>query len=102
MLRRERSEPSTCLLELALAACSVAATGLVPGDDDVDEALEEVLLGRVGRPPGVLERLVRGEVLACAGELQAPLEVTLYFRARLQPGSGSITILTSPSSTVTS
>jgi hypothetical protein len=38
----------------------------VPGDDHVDEPLEEVLLGRVGRAPRVLERLVRFEVLAGA------------------------------------
>jgi hypothetical protein len=32
----------------------------------VDEALEEVLFGGVRGTPGVLERLVRLEVLACA------------------------------------
>jgi hypothetical protein len=63
---RERAEPPGCLLELALTAGTVVAPGLVPGDDDVDEALEEVLLGRVRRAPRVLERLVRLEVLAGA------------------------------------
>jgi hypothetical protein len=64
---REGAEPPRSLLELALAAGTVAAPGLVPGDDDVDETLEEVPLGRVRRAPGVLERLVRLEVLAGAG-----------------------------------
>jgi hypothetical protein len=72
---RERSEPPGRLLELALAAGTVVARGLVPGDDDVDEALEEVLLGRVGRAPRVLERLVGLEVLAGAGVVQPQLEV---------------------------
>ena len=67
MAGRERAEPPGCLLELALAAGTVVAPGLVPGDDDVDEALEEVLLGRVRRAPRVLERLMRLEVLAGAG-----------------------------------
>ena len=66
MAGRERAEPPGCLLELALAAGTVVAPGLVPGDDDVDETLEEVLLGRVCGTPRVLERLVRLEVLAGA------------------------------------
>ena len=64
MVGRERPEPARGLLELPLAARLVAAACLVPGDDDVDEPLEEVLLGGLGGAPGVLERLVRGEVLA--------------------------------------
>jgi hypothetical protein len=72
---RERPETPRRLLELPLAAGPVAAAGLVPGDDDVDEALEEVLLGRVGGAPGVLERLVSLEVLACPRELEASVEV---------------------------
>lgn len=75
MARRERAEAPRRLLELALATGVVAAAGLVPRDDDVDEALEEVLLGRVGRPPRVLERFVRLEVLAPAREIEPPLEV---------------------------
>ena len=67
MARRERAEPPGSLLELSLAAGTVAAPGLVPGDDDVDEPLEEVLFGRVRGAPRVLERLVRLEVLAGAG-----------------------------------
>ena len=76
VLRRERPEPSLRLLELALEADPVPAAGLVPRDDDVDEPLEEVLLLGLGRAPGVLERLVRGEVLALAGECQAALQVS--------------------------
>jgi hypothetical protein len=37
----------------------------------VDEALEEVLLGRLSRAPDVLERLVRLEVLASLDLLEA-------------------------------
>jgi hypothetical protein len=73
--RRERPEPSRGLFELALATRPVAATRLEPRDDDVDEALEEILLGRIGRPPGVLERLVRLEVVAGPREGQASFEV---------------------------
>ena len=67
MAGRERAEPPGCLLELPLAAGAIAAAGLVPGDDDVDEPLEEVLLGGVRGAPRILERLVRLEVLAGAG-----------------------------------
>jgi hypothetical protein len=74
---RERPEAAGRLLELAFAARAVAAAGLVPGDDDVDEALVEVLLGLVGGPPRVLQRLVRLEVLAGAGECEPPLEIRL-------------------------
>jgi hypothetical protein len=75
VIGRERSESPCRLRELALAAGPVAAPRLVPGDDDVDEALEEILLGGVGGPPRVLERLVRGEVLARTRELEAAVEV---------------------------
>jgi hypothetical protein len=75
VLRCERPKPPGRFLQLALAAGTVAATSLVPGHDDVDEPLEEVLFGRVGRAPRVLERLVRGEVLARARELEAADEV---------------------------
>jgi hypothetical protein len=74
----EGAEAARGLLELALEAGSVPAAGLVPGDDDVDEPLEEVLLRGLGRAPGVLERLVRGEVLARPGEVEAALEVALH------------------------
>ena len=47
----------------------------------MDEALEEVLLGRVGGAPGVLERLVRGEVLAGPGEVEPTGEVRFQHRS---------------------
>jgi hypothetical protein len=73
----EGPESPRRLLELPLAAGPVAAAGLVPGDDDVDEALEEVLFRRVGGPPCILERLVRLEVLARPSEVEPALEVRL-------------------------
>jgi hypothetical protein len=72
-------EPPPRLGKLALAGTGAAGHArVVPGDRDVDEPLEEVPLGRLGRAPGVLERLVRGEVLARPGEVEAPLEVALH------------------------
>lgn len=68
VLGRERPEAALGLLELPLEADAVPAAGLVPRDDDVDEPLEEVLLLGLGRAPGVLERLVGGEVVALASE----------------------------------
>jgi len=52
------------LLELAFAADPVTAPGLVPGDRDVNEPLEEVALGRLGGTPRVFQLLVSGEELA--------------------------------------
>ena len=46
------------LLELALAADSIASTGLVPGHGDVDEALEEIALRRLGSAPRGLQLFV--------------------------------------------
>lgn len=63
------------LLELPLAADPVAASRLVPGDRDVDEPLEEVALGRLGRPPFVLEDLVRVVVPAAPDELEPAFEL---------------------------
>ncbi len=63
MLGNEGREAALRLRELALAAGAIPTAGLVPGDGHVDEALEEVLLRGLGRAPGVLERLVRLEVL---------------------------------------
>jgi hypothetical protein len=65
------------LLELALAADAVCPPGLVPGDGDMDEALEEVPLARRCRAPGLLERLVGCEVLAPLDELEAMLVLRL-------------------------
>jgi hypothetical protein len=70
MCGRERPEPALRLLELPLEPDPVPAAGLVPGDDDVHEPLEEVLLLGLGCAPGVLERLVRGEVLALSREVE--------------------------------
>lgn len=70
MARRELREPPHRLRELALAAHTVPTLGLVPGHRNVDEPLKEVLLGRIGRAPNVLEHLVRGEVLARADQLE--------------------------------
>jgi hypothetical protein len=63
------------LLQLPLAADAVPTAGLVPRDGDVDEALEEVALGRLGRAPDVLEDLVGGEVLAAVDEREPALEL---------------------------
>ena len=62
MRRRERCRRRVGLLELTLAPDPVAAAGLVPGDDDVDEPLEEVALIGLGGAPGELQLLVRLEV----------------------------------------
>jgi hypothetical protein len=79
----EGAEPAGGLLQLPRAADLVSPAGLVPGDDDVHEPLEEVLLCGLCRAPGVLERLVRGEVLAGPGEVEASLEVALHLVATL-------------------
>ena len=69
VLRREGPETARRLDELPLAPRPVAAAGVMPGDRDMDETLEEVLLFRLGRPPGLLELLVRREVLAAPDEI---------------------------------
>jgi hypothetical protein len=70
---RVRAESACRLLELALATDLLPATGLIPGNRDVDEALQEISLGRLGSPPGVLELLVRLEVPAFANQLKPAL-----------------------------
>jgi hypothetical protein len=66
VLRSVGPEAAGGLLQLPFAADAVAAPGLVPGDREVDEPLEEVaLLGRRGAPR-VLELLVGREELAAA------------------------------------
>ena len=71
MPRRVRVEATRRLLELSLAARSVAPAGLVPGDGDVDEPLQErALVGR-SLAPLVLELLVRLEVGACPDQLES-------------------------------
>jgi hypothetical protein len=90
---RVGAEPPRGLLELALTADLAATAGLVPGDGDVDEALQEVPLGGLGAPPRVLEGLVRGEPVAGAQELE-PADVV---GVTLRGGRRGI----SPSSTAT-
>jgi hypothetical protein len=69
VLRSVGPEAAGGLLQLPLAADAVAAAGLVPGDREVDEALEEIaLLVRRGAPR-VLELLVGGEELAAADQV---------------------------------
>ena len=76
MGRREGPEPALRLLELPLEADPIPAAGLVPGDHDVHEPLEEVLLLALGCAPCVLERLVRGEVLALPREVEAQPQIS--------------------------
>ena len=74
MLRRIGAKSARGLLELPFATDSVAATGLVPRDGEVDEALIKVALFGGGRAPRVLELLVCGEELAAADQVEAALE----------------------------
>ena len=76
MGRCERAEPARRLLELPLEPGPIPAARLVPGDDDVDESLEEVLLLGLRGAPRVLERLVRGEVLAPPREVEPTLQIS--------------------------
>jgi hypothetical protein len=92
VLGSEPSEPPRRLFELPLAARPVSATGVVPGDRHVDEALEEVLLRGVGRPPGVLQRFVRLEVFAAADQLET-IPQPLVHNRECYPRSGVATIL---------
>lgn len=71
MSGRERLEPAQCLRELPLGADLATAAGLIPGNRDVHETLEEVALFGGRRAPRVLELLVRGEVLAGPYELDS-------------------------------
>ena len=81
MLRGVRPESAHGLLELAGAADLLAASGLVPRHRDVHESLQEVALGGLGRPPGILELLVRGEVLTGSNQLDAAQK--RFHRAKL-------------------
>jgi len=74
MGRRVGREPPLCLRQLAFTADTFPAAGLVPGDGDVDEPLEEVTLRCVRRPPGVLECLVGGEVVPPTDQVEPELE----------------------------
>ena len=70
---RKGAEAARCFLELPLASDPVPAARLVPRDGDVDEALEEVPLARIGGAPALLEHLVGGEVLGALDQLEAAL-----------------------------
>lgn len=67
-------EPASRLRELPLATRPVAAAGVVPGDRDMDEALEEVPLLVRRLTPFVLELLVRVEVRSVADQLESSLQ----------------------------
>ncbi len=69
-----RAEPSLRLRELPLTAHTIAPSRLVPGDRDVDEALEEVALDLRGGTPLVFELLVRREVLAGTDQPKSLIE----------------------------
>jgi len=71
VLGRIRPEAASRLLELPLAAVLVAAACLVPGDGDMDEALEEIAFLRLRDSPLVFQLLVGLEVRARADQLQA-------------------------------
>jgi hypothetical protein len=76
-------EPSSRLLQLALARQAAAGYARVmPGNCDMDEALEEVTLRLFGGSPDVLQHLVRGEILTAAYQLEAVLELGLRRRTR--------------------
>ena len=72
--RRVGPEPPLRLLELPPAPVLVPPPGLVPRDDDVDEALVEVPLLRGGGAPRELQLLVRLEVRTPARKRKSFLE----------------------------
>jgi hypothetical protein len=74
VLGRERRESPRSFFELPLASHAVAAAGLIPGDGDVHEPLEEVALVCDRRTPRIFERFVRLEVLAGADQVEAVAE----------------------------
>ena len=78
MLRCEGLETARRLGELALAPWPVPTAGVVPGDRDVDEALEEVLFRRLGRAPRLLELLVRLEVLAAPDQIETSSQPVVH------------------------
>lgn len=77
MLRSVGPEAAGALLQLPLATDAVAAAGLVPGDGEVDEPLEEVALSLGSGAPGVLELFVCGEKLAAPDQVETALELRL-------------------------
>lgn len=93
MRRRERRQAALGLLELTLAADAIPAGGLVPRDDDVHQALEEVALAGLGRPPRFLEGLVGLEVAAGTAELEPRDERLLDHAGQCYPPGAVATIL---------
>ena len=77
--RGERRQPPRCFLELASRGDGTAAAGLVPGDRDMDETLEEISLLRGRRAPRLFELLVRLEVATGPNLLQPTLERSLHY-----------------------
>jgi len=75
MDRGVRAEPAHRLLELSLISGPISAAGVMPGDGDVDEALEEVPLGCLGCAPEILQHLVGREVLPAVDQLEPALEL---------------------------
>src|SRR5216683_8240750 len=84
MRRRKWLEPPHRLCELPLRADLAPASRLVPRNGDVHQTLKEVTLLGGRSAPGIFELLVRGEILACANQLDARLKGGLEF-LRLQP-----------------
>jgi hypothetical protein len=74
MIGRIRTKAPRGLLELTLHPDAPAAARLVPGDRYVHEALQEVALLGCRRPPGLLELLVRREVLAGPDQLETAVK----------------------------
>jgi len=72
--RRVRAQAAGRLLELPSCTRRVAASGVMPGDGDVDQALQEVALGVRGRSPFGLERLVGRVVGARSDQVESVLE----------------------------
>ena len=80
MRRRVRRQAAYGFRELSLHSDRPAASGLVPRDRDVHEPLQEIAFFERSDAPGVLELLVRREVLAPADQLET----------RFKPGRGSL------------
>jgi hypothetical protein len=80
MRRSVRCQSAARFLELALAANSPAASGLVPGDGNVHETLKEVALARLGGSPRIFQLLVSREELAGPNQFQAALERVVRWR----------------------
>jgi hypothetical protein len=78
--RRERPEAPQRLLQLACGGNRPAATRLVPGDRDVNEALVEVALGGVRGTPDELQLLVCLEIPVLPDQLETAVELVHELR----------------------